>query len=182
MLGLKRAASNKPKKPEQEKLLRGFGRKRSLQEWKSRRKRTVAEVKDHLNAEQPLLAIKKLTRALLEDPQHPPYFTLLKKAVAQRRKRQLKTKRRDPWAQLPKDLHEEALQLEAFSVYVGELEQLFNRAGIPRLNAPPPPGARQAKADQRSIASQERAANSTASSSGQSVSPKRRKRRRAPDK
>ncbi|MCP9928001.1 hypothetical protein [Cyanobium sp. CH-040] len=125
-------------------LLPGAGRKRSLQEWKELRRTTAAEVKAHLAEEQPVQAIKKLTRALLEDPQHPPYHELLKKAVEQRRQRRLRAGRKDPWAELPRDLRQEALQLEAFTAYVDELEQLFDKAGIPPLAAPPPPGARPA--------------------------------------
>jgi len=126
-------------------LLPAGGHKRSLQEWKDLRKSTAAEVKAHLAEEQPVLAIKKLTRALLEDPQHPPYHELLKKAVEQRRARRLRAGRKDPWAELPRDLRQEALQLEAFTAYVDELEQLFDKAGIPPLAAPPPPGSRQAR-------------------------------------
>jgi len=120
-------------------LLPGAGQKRSLAQWKELRRRTTAEVKAHLAEQQPVPAIKKLTRALLEDPQHPAYHELLKKAVEQRRQRRIKAGRKDPWAELPKDLKQEALQLEAFSAYVDELEQLFDKAGIPPLSAPPPP-------------------------------------------
>ncbi len=120
-------------------LLPGGGQKRTLAQWKELRRRTTAEVKAHLAEQQPVPAIKKLTRALLEDPQHPAYHELLKKAVEQRRQRRIKAGRKDPWAELPKDLKQEALQLEAFSAYVDELEQLFDKAGIPPLSAPPPP-------------------------------------------
>lgn len=126
-------------------LLGGLGQKRTLAQWKELRRRTTAEVKAHLAEEQPVPAIKKLTRALLEDPQHPAYHELLKKAVEQRRRRRIKAGRKDPWADLPKDLKQEALQLEAFSAYVDELEQLFDKAGIPPLSAPPPPEERQAR-------------------------------------
>ena len=119
--------------------LKGFGEKRSLAQWKELRRRTTAEVKAHLAEEQPVPAIKKLTRALLEDPQHPAYQELLKKAVEQRRQRRIKAGRKDPWAELPKDLKQDALQLEAFTAYVDELEQLFDKLGIPPLSAPPPP-------------------------------------------
>jgi hypothetical protein len=125
--------------------LRGFGEKRSLAQWKELRRRTISEVKAHLAEQQPVPAIKKLTRALLEDPQHPAYLELLKKAVEQRRQRRIKAGRKDPWAELPKDLKQEALQLEAFSAYVDELEQLFDKVGIPPLSAPPPPDERQAR-------------------------------------
>ncbi|MBM5825617.1 MAG: hypothetical protein FJ054_09715 [Cyanobacteria bacterium M_surface_10_m2_119] len=126
-------------------LLPGGGQKRTLAQWKELRRRTTAEVKAHLAEQQPVPAIKKLTRALLEDPQHPAYHELLKKAVEQRRQRRIKAGRKDPWAELPKDLKQEALQLEAFSAYVDELEQLFDKAGIPPLSAPPPPEERQAR-------------------------------------
>jgi hypothetical protein len=119
------------------------GQKRTLAQWKELRRSTTAEVKAHLAEQQPVPAIKKLTRALLEDPQHPAYHELLKKAVEQRRQRRIKAGRKDPWADLPKDLKQEALQLEAFSAYVDELEQLFDKAGIPPLSAPPPPEQRQ---------------------------------------
>jgi hypothetical protein len=123
--------------------LPGLGQKRSLAQWKELRRTTTAEVKAHLAEQQPVPAIKKLTRALLEDPQHPAYHELLKKAVEQRRQRRLKAGQVDPWAELPKDLKQEALQLEAFTAYVDELEQLFDKAGIPPLSAPPPPEQRQ---------------------------------------
>ncbi len=125
-------------------LLPGAGQQRSLAQWKELRRRTTAEVKAHLAEQQPVPAIKKLTRALLEDPQHPAYHELLKKAVEQKRQRRIKAGGKDPWAELPKDLKQEALQLEAFSAYVDELEQLFDKAGIPPLSAPPPPDQRQA--------------------------------------
>ncbi len=127
--------------------LRGIGEKRSLAQWKELRRRTTAEVKAHLAEEQPVPAIKKLTRALLDDPQHHAYHELLKKAVEQRRQRRIKAGRKDPWAELPEDLKQEALQLEAFSAYVDELEQLFDKAGIPPLSAPPPPEQRKAAKD-----------------------------------
>ena len=119
--------------------LRGFAEKRSLAQWKDLRRRTTAEVKAHLAEQQPVPAIKKLTRALLEDPQHAAYHELLKKAVEQRRQRRIKAGRKDPWAELPKDLKQDALQLEAFTAYVDELEQLFDKLGVPPLSAPPPP-------------------------------------------
>jgi len=185
LLGLRRAAP-KRKPSIRARLLPGAGRKRSLQEWKEQRRRTAAEVKAHLAAEQSLPAIKKLTRALLEDPQHPPYHDLLKKAVALRRQRRLKAGRTDPWAELPKDLREEALQLEAFSVYVDELEQLFDKAGIPPLSAPPPPGSRQARVrgDGEAVdgkAPHPKAANPKgAKAKAEAATTPRRKRRKAP--
>lgn len=130
-------------------LPEGGGRKRSLKEWKKQRRLITDEVKGYLAEEQPIPAIKKLTQALLDDPQHPAYHELLKKAVEQRRQRRLKAGRKDPWADLPSELRKEALQLEAFSAYVDELEQLFDKVGIPPLSAPPPPSLRQAKASAR---------------------------------
>lgn len=127
------------KKRQQPRLLQGLGQKRTLAQWKDLRRSTTAEVKAHLAEQQPVLAIKKLTRALLEDPQHPAYHELLRRAVEQRRQRRITAGQADPWADLPKDLKREALQLEAFSAYVVELEHLFDKAGIPPLTAPPPP-------------------------------------------
>ncbi|MEB3202128.1 MAG: hypothetical protein VKK05_04840 [Synechococcus sp.] len=142
----KAARKAKAKPASRPTLLPGGGEKRSLAQWKELRRRTTAEVKAHLAEQQPVPAIKKLTRALLEDPQHPAYHELLKKAAEQRRQRRIKAGAKDPWAELPKDLKQEALQLEAFSAYVDELEQLFDKAGIPPLSAPPPPEQRQAQA------------------------------------
>jgi len=110
---------------------------RTLADWKDLRRRTTAEAKAHLEAQQPLPAIRKLSRALLEDPQHQPYHVLLMRAVQQRRERRLKPGRRDPWLDLPEELREQAWQVEAFSAYVQELEQWLEKAGIPPLAAPP---------------------------------------------
>lgn len=126
-------------------VLPGLGQKRTLAQWKETRRRITAEVKAHLAEQQPVPAIKKLTRALLEDPQHPAYQELLRKAVEQRRQRRLKAGRKDAWAELPEELRQDALQLEAFTAYVDELEQLFDRAGIPPLSAPAPPDQIQAQ-------------------------------------
>jgi len=131
-------ASRRPKAAKSA-VLQGLAQKRTLAQWKESRRRITAEVKAHLAEQQPVPAIKKLTRALLEDPQHPAYQELLRKAVEQRRQRRLKAGRKDAWAELPVELRQEALQLEAFTAYVDELEQLFDRAGIPPLSAPPPP-------------------------------------------
>jgi hypothetical protein len=121
------------------KLFAGHGDKRTLAEWKELRRRTTSEAKAHLLEQQPLPAIRKLSRALLEDPQHQPYHSLLAEAVQQRRQRRLKPGRRDPWLDLPDELQKQALQLEAFSAYVQELEQLVEKAGIPPLAAPSNP-------------------------------------------
>ncbi len=138
----KGAGAKPPRRP---KLLTSQGHKRSLAEWKELRRRTAAEAKAHLREQQPLPAIRKLCRALLEDPQHQPYHALLAEAVQQRRQRRLKPGRRDPWLDLPEELQKQALQLEAFGAYVQEIEQLVDKAGIPPLAAP-------AGADQRDVA------------------------------
>ncbi|MCP9889256.1 hypothetical protein KBY96_15145 [Cyanobium sp. ATX 6A2] len=111
---------------------------RSLHDWQTMRRNTVAEVKAHLAEGESVQAIRKLTRALLEDPQHPPYHELLNKAAAQRRLRRLKSGSKDTWAELPRSLRQEALQLEAFSAYVDEVERIFDNAGIPQLSTPAP--------------------------------------------
>ena len=145
LLGRVKGGSKRKSGAARASLLPGGGQKRTLAQWKELRRRITAEVKAHLAEQQPVPAIKKLTRAVLEDPKHPAYHELLKKAVEQRRQRRIKAGRKDPWAELPKDLKQEALQLEAFSAYVDELEQLFDKAGIPPLSAPPPPEERQAR-------------------------------------
>lgn len=149
--GTKTPRRSKPAKPV---LLKGLGQKRTLAQWKESRRRITAEVKAHLVEHQPVPAIKKLTRALLEDPQHPAYQELLRKAVEQRRQRRLKAGRKDAWAELPPELRQEALQLEAFTAYVDELEQLFDRAGIPPLKAPLPPDPHQAQKPRSTAASE----------------------------
>jgi len=126
-------------------LLQGGRQRRSIAQWKELRRCTTTEVKALLAEQKPVPAIKKLSRAMVEDPQHPAYHELLRKAVAQRRKLRLKGNINDPWADLPDDLKQESLQLEAFSAYVDELEHLFDKAGIPPLMAPPPPRERKAR-------------------------------------
>jgi hypothetical protein len=129
-----------PARPAHKNRIAGFGKKRTLAEWKELRRRTAGEVKAHLAEQQPLPAIRKLSRALLEDPQHQAYHNLLAEAVQQRHQRRLKPGRRDPWADLPAKLQRQALELEAFSAYVQELERLIDKAGIPPLKAPQAPG------------------------------------------
>lgn len=124
---------------------RRLSRSRSPEAWQRLRRETVAQVKSQLADEQPLQAIRTVTRALLEDPQHPAYHDLLKKAAAQRRRRRIKSGSKDAWAELPRSLREEALQLEAFSAYVDEVERLFDEAGIPPLSAPSPRPAGRAR-------------------------------------
>ena len=93
-------------------------------------------MRGHLEAQEPIPAIKKLTLALLEDPEFQPYHDLLGKAVEQRHARRLKPGQPDPWASMPNDLRAEAVKLEAFSVYVKELETLLDEAGVPASTAP----------------------------------------------
>ena len=135
--------------------VRRNAKRRTLQEWQTQRQNIVAEVKTHLANEESVQAIKKLTRALLEDPQHPRYHELLKKAAAQRRLRRIKNGGKDTWGELPRALRKEALQLEAFSAYVDEVEQLFDKAGIARLSAPAPRDGRQSRAKPQQGANQQ---------------------------
>ncbi len=109
---------------------------RTLAEWKQLRRLTTTLVKAHLAEQQPIPAIKKLTLALLEDPQHEPYHELLRQAVEQRHRRRLKPGEQDPWGVMAKDLRAEVVKLEALSAYVDELELLLDEAGVPTLASP----------------------------------------------
>lgn len=112
--------------------------RRTHSQWRELRRATSADAKAFLASDKPILAIKKLTRALLEDPEHPAYHELLRRAVRQRHLRRLKPGQKDPWAELPKGLRKDVLQMEAFSIYVDEVEKLFNKAGVVSSCAPPP--------------------------------------------
>ena len=114
----------------------GEAAKRTPDQWKNVRSTTRAAVRAQLEANQPIAAIKKLTLALLEDPEFQPYHDLLCKAAEQRHVRRLKPGDPDPWASMPKDLLSEAIKMEAFSVYVNELEELLDQAGVPKSGAP----------------------------------------------
>jgi len=114
----------------------GKAAQRTPEQWKQLRSATRSAVRGHLEAQKPILAIKKLTLALLDDPEFQPYHDLLGKAVEQRHARRLKPGQPDPWASMPKDLRAEAVKLEAFSVYVKELETLLDEAGVPASTAP----------------------------------------------
>lgn len=114
----------------------GAAAKRTPDQWKNVRSTTRAAVRAQLEANQPIAAIKKLTLALLEDPEFQPYHDLLCKAAEQRHARRLKPGEQDPWASMPKDLLAEAIKLEAFSVYVNQLEELLDQAGVPKTGAP----------------------------------------------
>lgn len=142
-----RSKSDSAKKGSFRQVLPGLATKRTLGQWKELRRNTATDVKQRLASSQPIPAIKKLILALLEDPQHQPYHDLLKRAVELRRQRRLKEGSSDPWQNFPDDLREEALQIEAFSAYVEELEHLFDKLGVPQLQAPPPAEKRLAKSD-----------------------------------
>ena len=113
----------------------GAAAKRTPDQWKNIRSTTRAAVRAQLEANQPIAAIKKLTLALLEDPEFQPYHDLLCKAAELRHTRRLKPKDPDPWASMPKDLLAEAIKIEAFAVYVNELEELLDQAGVPKNGA-----------------------------------------------
>jgi len=110
----------------------GKAAQRTPAEWKQIRSATRASVRGLLEAQKPIPAIKKLTPALLEDPEFQPYHDLLQKAAAQRHLRRLKPAQSDPWNNMPKDLREEMVRLEAFKLYVNELETILDQSGIPK--------------------------------------------------
>lgn len=116
---------------------------RTLAEWKELRRRNTTAVRAHLDAQEPIPAIKKLTLAILEDPQHEAYHDLLRKAVEQRHRRRLNHGDEDPWAGMAKDLRAEVVKLEALSAYVDELERLLDEAGVPPLVSPSRSGKQQ---------------------------------------
>jgi hypothetical protein len=116
---------------------------RTLAEWKELRRRNTTAVRAHLDAQEPIPAIKKLTLAILEDPQHEAYHDLLRKAVEQRHRRRLSHGDEDPWAGMAKDLRAEVVKLEALSAYVDELERLLDEAGVPPLVSPARSGKQQ---------------------------------------
>lgn len=103
---------------------------RSLEDWKRLRKLTTLEVKKLLEDAQPAIAIRKLTRALLEDPHYVPYVDLLQQAVSLKRLRKSSTARKDLWQEVSSEESRSALQLEAFIAYVQELDVLISRAGL----------------------------------------------------
>ncbi|WP_156796790.1 hypothetical protein [Cyanobium sp. PCC 7001] len=84
-----------------------------------------------------MVAARELSRALLQDPDFPEFHSLLKEAAALKLKRDAKAGKADPWADLPADLREQALELEGFQLYVDEVEQLLDQAGFGALPAPP---------------------------------------------
>ena len=110
--------------------------KRNLDDWRRLRKLIVAEVKSNLADGQPAVAIRKLTRALVEDPLYTPYVDLLRQAVALKRRRRLASAKRDSWADVSLHDQQAALQLESFTAYVQELDALVAKAGLASY-APP---------------------------------------------
>jgi hypothetical protein len=109
---------------------------RTLGEWKELRRRNTTAVRAHLDAQEPIPAIKKLTLAILEDPQHEAYHDLMRKAVELRHRRRISNAEDDPWSGMAKDLRAEVVKLEALSAYVDELEHLLDEAGVPPLVSP----------------------------------------------
>ncbi|MFQ6539594.1 MULTISPECIES: hypothetical protein [Aphanothece] len=112
--------------------------KRTPQEWKAWRKATVERVKQLLASNKGVVAARELSRAMLQDPEFPVFQELMQEAISIKLKRDVKAGQPDPWADLPKDLRAQALQLEGFQLYVEEVEQMLNKAGFPQLPAPRP--------------------------------------------
>ena len=111
---------------------------RSNEEWKRLRKRTALEAKKSLEQGSPILAVRRLTRALLEDPACPLYLDLMRQAVALKHRRKAGAERGDRLAAYPAELREATLQLEAFIAYVHEVEGLLSKASLV-AHAPLPP-------------------------------------------
>jgi hypothetical protein len=110
--------------------------KRGVDEWKRLRKLTVSEVKKNIDEGQPVSAIRKLCRALLEDGQYPPYLDLLRQAAVLRRQRKGVSSKQDPLAGFLGEDRDAAMQLEAFIAYVQEVDTVLSKAGV-RSYAPP---------------------------------------------
>lgn len=113
--------------------------KRSLDEWKRLRKVTTSEVKKNLEEGQPVLAIRKLCRVLVEDGQYPPYLDLLQQAVVMKRRRKGASSKQDPYSDFSEENRKAAIQLDAFVAYVQELDALLSKA---RFSSFAPPVAR----------------------------------------
>jgi hypothetical protein len=92
----------------------------------------VGQAKRLIAAGKPASAIRLLTRALLEDPQHTRYHELLTDAATLRRVKRNK-RNGDPLVDLHRDIKPFALQLDAFGAYVEELEKMLDDAGVPKL-------------------------------------------------
>lgn len=115
-------------------LLPGASKPRSHSQQKQRRRDLSGQAKQLLADGKPAAAIRLLTQALLEDPNHKRYHELLSEAATLRRIRRNKRKA-DPLAELHREIRPMAFQLDAFSAYVEELEQLLDKAGVPPLAA-----------------------------------------------
>lgn len=106
--------------------------RRSADDWKRLRKRSLKEARKNIDAFQFAPAIRLLTCALVEDPQHAPYIELLQLAAIQKRQRKEDQQRRskDSASEISVDLRNASAQLEAFCVYTSELTPLLAKAGF----------------------------------------------------
>ena len=106
--------------------------RRSPEDWKRLRKRTLKEARKSIETLQFATAIKLLTRALLEDPHHEPYNELLQQAAIQKRQRKDHNQRKskDTSPEISIELRVASAQLEAFCAYASELTSLLSRAGF----------------------------------------------------
>ena len=104
--------------------------RRTLDDWKRLRKRTLQIARQSLDDDQPNPAILLLSRGLVEDPHHLPYRDLLQRAATIKRKDKGVGDHRLSWAEASPDLHMAAVQLEAFVAYAHELAKLMSKAGI----------------------------------------------------
>jgi len=113
--------------------------RRSPEDWKLLRKRTIKEARQSLEADQSMSAIRLLSRALLEDPHHGPYHELLRQAAAQKRHRKGGRQRQNQEASMEHSgqLSEATQQLEAFAAYSQALTTLMPKAVLKPL-APGP--------------------------------------------
>ncbi len=110
----------------------------NLKEWKALRQANLSKARAFLEDNKPIPAIHLLGRALLTDPDHGPYQSLIKRAIQEREKR----RGRDAVASLLEssdaELRDQVLCLEMFHTTVNELERLLDKAGVAGQLAPPP--------------------------------------------
>jgi len=113
--------------------------RRSPDDWKLLRKRTIKEARQSLEAGQSKPAIRLLSVALVEDPHHAPYHELLRQAAAQKRHRKGARQRQNQEASMEHSaqLSEATQQLEAFVAYSQALTTLMPKAVLKPL-APGP--------------------------------------------
>lgn len=114
---------------------------RRRSEWKDLRRRTTARAAALLEHDKPIVAIRLLARALLADPRHEPYQQLLTQAIELREQRRSDRPDDSLLAISSGQQRQDVLDLERFISQVDELEQLVQKAGLPPLQAPPPPAA-----------------------------------------